>query len=156
MADSILETRVWLPKPRPEVFAFFADPRNLARVTPPHVRLRLLSAATPMAAGAVYDFRLTWFGVPLRWRLFIREFDPPVRFIDVQVRGPWDRWEHRHLFLEERGGTWMEDRLVYRLPLGAVGQAAHALIVGRQVAAAWRYRRRRVGELLCPVYDEPR
>src|SRR5207249_7084735 len=65
-------------------------------------RLRLLSEPAPMAAGSVYDLALSWFGVPMRWRAFIREFDPPYRFVDVQVRGPYARWEHRHRRSEER------------------------------------------------------
>jgi ligand-binding SRPBCC domain-containing protein len=151
MADHILESRVWLGKARPDVFAFFADPRNLARVTPPALRLRLLAEPAPMVAGSVYDFALAWLGVPLRWRAFIREFDPPYRFVDVQVRGPYARWEHRHRFLEAHGGTWVEDRVTYRLPLGPLGHAAHALVVRRQLAALWAYRDRRLAELLAPV-----
>ncbi len=151
MADHILESRVWLARPRVEVFAFFADPANLPRLSPPALRLRLLAPPAPMRAGSVYDFRVAWLGVPLRWRAFIREFDPPHRFVDVQVRGPYARWEHRHRFLEENGGTWVEDRVTYRLPLGPLGRAAHALVVGRQIRAAWAYRDRRVGELIAPV-----
>jgi ligand-binding SRPBCC domain-containing protein len=148
MADHVLEARVWLARPRPDVFAFFADPRNLSRVTPPAVHLRLLTPATALAAGAVLDFRLRWLGVPLRWRTYVREYDPPHRFVDVQVRGPWARWEHRHLFLEEGGGTWVEDRVTYRLPLGALGRLAHAALVHRQLRASWAYRQARLGELL--------
>jgi len=69
----------------------------------------------------------------------------------VQVRGPYARWEHRHRFLEEGDGTWVEDRVTYRLPLGPLGRAAHALIVRRQIAALWRYRTRRLGELVGPL-----
>lgn len=148
MADHILEARVWIARARPEVFAFFADPANLARITPPAYRLRFLTPPAPMAAGSVYDVRVSWLGVPVRWRAFIREFDPPYRFVDVQVRGPYARWEHRHRFLEERGGTWVEDRVTYRLPLGPLGRLAHAALVGRQLAAAWRCRDRRLAELL--------
>ena len=142
MADHILESRVWLAKARPEVFAFFADPRNLPLLTPAAFRLRLLSEPAPMAAGSVYDLALSWFGVPMRWRAFIREFDPPYRFVDVQVRGPYARWEHRHRFLDARGGTWVEDRVTYRLPLGPLGRAAHALVVRRQLAGLWAHRTR--------------
>ena len=155
MADYIVESRLWLPKPRPEVFAFFADPANLARVTPPRFRLTLLDAPATLSAGATFDLRLSWLGVPLRWRTFVREYDPPYRFLDVQVRGPYARWEHRHLFLSEAGGTTMEDRIVYRLPLGALGNLAHALVVGRQLRTMWRYRRQKVSELLAPVSDGP-
>jgi ligand-binding SRPBCC domain-containing protein len=148
MADHVLETRVWLARPRSDVFAFVADPTNLARVSPPALRVRLLTAPAPLAAGAVLDFRATWLGLPLRWRTYVREYDPPYRFVDVQVRGPWARWEHRHRFLAEDGGTWLEDRITYRLPLGPLGRALHGALVHRQLRAAWAFRQRRLAELL--------
>lgn len=151
MADQILESRVWIGRPRPEVFTFFADPANLVRLTPPALDLRLLTATRTMTTGTVLDYRLRWLGVPLRWRAYVREYDPPFRFLDVQVQGPYARWEHRHRFLEEGGGTIVEDRVVYRLPLGALGRALHAGVVGRQLRAAWAYRGRRLGALLGPV-----
>jgi len=151
MADYILESRVWLARTRAEVFAFFADSSHLVLITPPAFRLRLVGGPPVLSTGAVLDMRLQWLGVPIRWRAFIREWDPPYRFVDVQVRGPYARWEHRHQFLEEGGGTWVEDRVTYRLPLGPLGRAAHALIVQRQIAALWRYRTRRLGELVGPL-----
>jgi ligand-binding SRPBCC domain-containing protein len=151
MADYILESRVWLARTRAEVFAFFADSSHLLLITPPAFRLRLVGGPTTLSTGAVLDMRLQWLGVPIRWRAFIREWDPPYRFVDVQVRGPYARWEHRHRFLEEGDGTWVEDRVTYRLPFGPLGRAAHALIVRRQIAALWRYRTRRLGELVGPL-----
>jgi uncharacterized protein len=113
--------------------------------------VRLLGERRVMTAGSVLDYRLRWLGIPLRWRGYVREYDPPFRFLDVQLRGPYARWEHRHCFLEEDGGTLVEDRIVYRLPLGVAGRALHALLVARQLRAAWAYRRRRIGELLGPI-----
>ena len=155
MADYIVESRMWLPKPRAEVFAFFADPANLVRVAPPSLRLRLLAPPPPMTAGATFDVGMTWLGLRWRWRTFIREYDPPFRFMDVQVRGPYARWEHRHLFLAESNGTTVEDRIVYRLPLGPLGRAAHAVFFHRHLTALWRYRRQKISELLAPVFDGP-
>lgn len=155
MPDHLLESRVWLPKPRVEVFAFFAVPDNLALLTPSWLGFRLLTPGATMAPLAVFDYRMRWLGLPLRWRSFIREFDPPARFVDVQVRGPYDRWEHRHLFIEERGGTWVEDRVTYRLPMGPLGRLAHALVVGPQLRAIWTFRRQRIGELIAPAFDAP-
>jgi ligand-binding SRPBCC domain-containing protein len=148
MADHVLEARIWLARPRPEVFAFFADPHNLPRLTPPSAGLRLSTERATLAAGAVLDFRMRWLGVPLSWRTYIREYDPPYRFVDVQVRGPWARWEHRHRFLEENGGTWVEDRVTYRLPFGALGRLVHAALVERQLRQAWAYRQARLEEAL--------
>ena len=144
---------MWLPKPRAEVFAFFADPVKVPSVMPPSLRVRLVAPPRAMTAGAVFDLRLVWLGVPLRWRAFVREYDPPVRFLDVQVRGPYARWEHRHLFLVDGQGTRVEERVVYRLPLGPLGRLAHTVLVGRQLATLWAYRRRRIGDVLGPVFD---
>ena len=156
MADYIVESRMWLPKPRAEVFAFFADPANLVRVAPPSLGLRLLAPPPAMTAGATFDLRLRWLGITFNWRAFMREYDPPFRFLDVQVRGPYARWEHRHIFLSEGEGTAVEDRIVYRLPLGALGHLAHVMFVHRQLTAMWNYRRRKISELLAPVFDTPR
>ena len=151
MADHLWESRLWVGRPRPEVFAFFADPSNLARLTPRALGVRLCGEMPTLSAGAVLDYRFRWLGIPLRWRAYVREYDPPFRFLDVQLWGPYARWEHRHRFLEEGGGTVVEDRIVYRLPLGAAGRVLHAAVVGRQLRAAWAYRVRRLGELLGPV-----
>jgi ligand-binding SRPBCC domain-containing protein len=148
MADYILESRVWLASARTDVFAFFAESANLVLLTPPSFRLRIVAGPRALSTGAVVDLRLTWLGVPVRWRTFIREWDPPFRFVDVQVRGPYARWEHRHRFWEAEGGTWVEDRVTYRLPLGPLGRLAHVLLVRRQIAAMWSYRTRRLGQLI--------
>ncbi len=149
MADYILERRVWLARPRAEVFAFFADPRNLERLHPVWARPQWLAPPPPrLAAGALLDFRAA--GLPGRWRVIIREFDPPYRFVDAQLVGPFARWEHRHRFgegAEGEGGTWVEDRVTYRLPLGPLGRLVHVLAAGRRVRGLFDYRDRRLREL---------
>jgi ligand-binding SRPBCC domain-containing protein len=150
MPDHILERRVWLPRPRPEVFDFFADAGNLSVIQPPWARPRWLAPPPPrLAAGALLDFRVR--GLPIAWRVMIREFDAPYRFVDVQLRGPFARWEHRHRFVEGPGpggapGTWVEDRVTYRLPAGAIGRLVHALGGGRRLRGLFDYRDRRLRE----------
>jgi ligand-binding SRPBCC domain-containing protein len=143
MADYVLERRVWVARPRPEVFAFFADPRNLERLHPAWARPRWLAPPPArLAAGAVLDFRTA--GLPARWRVIVREFDPPYRFVDAQLVGPFARWEHRHRFEEGADGTWVEDRITYRLPLGPLGRLAHAVGAGRRIRRLFDYRDRRL------------
>jgi ligand-binding SRPBCC domain-containing protein len=144
MADYVLERRRWIPRPRPEVFAFFADARRLGLADSPRARPRWLSPpSSPLSAGAVIEFRTRTMGLPVRWRLFVREWDPPHRFVDAQLMGPFARWEHRHVFREGQEtedrpgpiGTWVEDRVTYRLPGGALGRLAHAITVRHRIAA---------------------
>src|SRR5262245_52652164 len=147
MADYVLESRLWLPRPRSEVFALFSSPESLARLTPPSARFAWRRAPAPsLAAGVVLEFSVRALGIPSRWLVIVREFDPPYRFVDAQLRGPFARWEHRHRFLDGREredgpvGTWVEDRVTYRLPGGPLGQLAHAVVVRRQLGTVFAYR----------------
>jgi ligand-binding SRPBCC domain-containing protein len=157
MTDYVLERRFWVPRSRVEVFELFADPQHLGRVTPPAMRLSWLAAPPArLAAGTVLDFSVSLLAVPTRWRVMIREFDGPYRFVDVQLWGPFARWEHRHRFVEGPGpgdggstaGTWVEDRVTYQMPLGPLGDLAHALGARRRITAMFDYRERRLRELL--------
>ena len=150
MSD-VFEAQLTLGRPRAEVFAFFADPRHLVLITPPEFRIVLETPVSEMASGSVLDYRISWHGVPFRWRAFIREFDAPHRFVGAQVRGPMARWEHRHMFMEADGGTRIEDRVTYQLPFGPLGDLARALFARHKLEAVWDYRSRRLGELLGPV-----
>lgn len=149
MADYILERRVWLSRPRAVVFEFFADPRNLEQLHPAWARPHWLRPPPArLAAGAVLDFRVA--RLPGRWRVIVREFDAPYRFVDAQLNGPFARWEHRHRFTEGaegEGGTWVEDRVTYQLPLGPLGRLAHGLGAGTRVRALFDYRDRCLREL---------
>jgi ligand-binding SRPBCC domain-containing protein len=74
----------------------------------------------------------------------------------VQLWGPFARWEHRHRFVagpsqrDETGsiGTWVNDRVTYRLPFGLLGNLSHALAAGRQITRLFDHRERRLRELL--------
>lgn len=157
MADYVLERRLWIPCPRPKVFEFFARPENLPYVAPRWARLRWLSPPPErLVAGSVLDFSMRSAGLRFRWRLFVREFDPPYRFVSVQLRGPLGRWEHVHRFVEAAEtpartpgpGTWVEDRVTYRVPMGTVGDLVHLLAVRRYIAKVLDHGDRRVRSLL--------
>lgn len=145
----VLEREVSLPAPRERVFAFFADARNLERLTPPSLRFEILRPdEIRMRAGATIDYRLRISGVPIRWRTVIETWEPPLRFIDVQRRGPYAAWRHTHTFDETSDGTRMRDRVEYALPLGPLGHLVHRLFVARQLDDIFAFRERVVGELL--------
>jgi ligand-binding SRPBCC domain-containing protein len=139
----VLKREQLVRRPRPEVFAFFADAANLQRLTPPTLRF---SIRTPlpivMRPGATIDYRLSLFGAPFRWRTVIEVFEPESRFVDVQASGPYALWRHLHEFAEVPGGTSIRDRVEYELPFGPLGTLAHALFVRRQLEHIFDYRRR--------------
>jgi ligand-binding SRPBCC domain-containing protein len=148
----VLEREQRIPRPRAEVFRFFADAHNLERITPPGLRFRILTPGPiVMRAGAIIEYQLRLFGVPFRWRTVIETWDPPARFVDVQERGPYRVWRHTHTFEEVSGGTLMRDRVEYQLPFGPLGRLVHGLFVERQVAAIFAFRQQVVARQLGPA-----
>jgi ligand-binding SRPBCC domain-containing protein len=111
-----------LARPRSEVFRFFETPENLARLTPASLGFEILTPSpVAMRAGAVIDYLVRPLGFPQRWTTLIESYDPPRRFTDVQLRGPYSYWHHTHAFDEEPEGTRMTDEVRYVLPYGPVG-----------------------------------
>jgi ligand-binding SRPBCC domain-containing protein len=144
----VLERDVSLPAPRERVFAFFADARNLERLTPPSLRFQILTPGEiQMRAGATIDYRLHLSGLPVRWRTVIETWEPPFRFVDIQQRGPYALWRHTHTFEETPAGTRMRDRVEYALPFGPLGRLVRRLFVARQLDHIFAFRARVVGEL---------
>jgi ligand-binding SRPBCC domain-containing protein len=127
------------------VFSFFEDASNLERITPPFLRFRILSPLPiAMGEGTLIDYRISLFGVPLRWRTRIDVYDPPFRFVDVQLEGPYRLWRHTHVFEEQPAGTLITDRVEYEIGFGPAGELARPLFVARTLDSIFDYRQRAV------------
>jgi ligand-binding SRPBCC domain-containing protein len=150
MTEHLLRREQVLARSAADVFPFFADAGNLARITPPDLSFEFLSELPiAMRVGALIDYRLRLYGVPFRWRTRITGWDPPHAFVDEQIRGPYRRWQHSHLFRaapDGSGDTLMVDEVRYALPLAPFGEIAHFL-VRRKLDAIFDFRREVVGAL---------
>jgi ligand-binding SRPBCC domain-containing protein len=141
-----------LARPIDEVFAFFGDARNLEAITPPLLRFRVMDSGPDgiaMGPGALIRYRLRVRGMPVGWLTAIREWEPPHRFVDEQLRGPYALWHHTHTFARDGDdATIMRDEVRYALPFGPLGELARRLFVARDVEEIFDFRARRIVELL--------
>jgi ligand-binding SRPBCC domain-containing protein len=127
-----------------QAFAVFSEPANLAQLTPRLLRPRIVEAPTQIAAGGRLRYRIG----ALEWIAEIAEWQPPHRFTDIQVRGPYSSWRHTHELVPTSGGTEIRDRVEYRLPGGRLGSLADRLVHRPFLAYLFGYRSRRLDELL--------
>ena len=75
-----------------------------------------------MSLGDTVTWKARHFGLPFLLTSTISAYERPVRFVDEQVRGPFVRWHHEHLFeADPNGGTRMIDRIDFRSPAGPLG-----------------------------------
>lgn len=143
-----LQTQLWLPQPREEIFNFFSDPSNLDRLTPPWLHFEILTPkSVEMNAGTLLDYRLRLHGIRLRWQSEIFVWEPPNRFIDRQIKGPYRQWVHEHNFSAHQGGTLVGDSVTYSVPGGRIIQK---LLVAPDLDRVFGYRHKILKELFNP------
>jgi ligand-binding SRPBCC domain-containing protein len=163
----------WVAAPVERVFLFFANPGNLPRIMPPESGTELLRVTlvappgvspvqstvtdqTPLAgAGSeiVTSFRIVRF-LPFRarWIARIVAFEWNHFFEDVQEKGPFKSFHHRHeLVAEERNGivgTVVRDLIEYEVGFGVIGEWAQRFFVARKFEKTFEYRQQALEKLL--------
>lgn len=150
MKTYILERRQVITRSRAETFAFFSNPLNLERITPPFLRFRMLTKGPiEIRPGTLIDYRIELFGVAVYWKTVIAEWAPDAVFADIQLKGPYAFWRHTHLFFElDSDHTLMQDRVEYRVPYGWLGRIANLVFVGRTLKKIFDYRAEMIARAL--------
>jgi ligand-binding SRPBCC domain-containing protein len=169
----LVQFEQWVPVPLERVFLFFANPGNLPRIMPPQTGTELLGlklAPPPgVAAGSatitdraplagvgseiVTSFRVVPF-LPFRaeWTAVITEFEWNHHFADVQKRGPFKSFHHRHELTEETqnqaNGTVIRDVIEYDVGFGFLGELAQKLFVKRELQRTFEHRQKALEKLL--------
>ena len=149
----LLHCEYLAPRPVEEVFPFFADALNLAHLTPGWIKFNVLTPPNElrMREGLLIDYKLRIHGLPLRWQSEITAWEPLVRFVDEQRRGPYRYWRHEHLFKPTSGGTLVIDNVRYDVP---GGRLMHSLFVRRDLTAIFRFRQEQLATVFAPAASD--
>ncbi len=145
--DRLYEQRQWTPKSVNEVFDFFSNEQNLEELTPPLLNFKVEGKSTEIIQeGTKIHYRLKIRGIPARWTSLITNWQPKTEFADVQLKGPYAKWYHRHLFRPLSGGVLLIDKIVYRLPLANLGGNIMHWFVRSDIETIFNYRRMKIKE----------
>ncbi|MFZ1129299.1 MAG: SRPBCC family protein [Terriglobales bacterium] len=148
MPPYIFRAQQFVPRPLDEVFDFFSKAENLQKLTPAWLNFKILSVdPAPVQKGTLIRYSLRWRVFPIRWTTEIIEWQPPHRFVDLQLKGPYKLWHHEHRFAAEGNGTRITDEVQYLLPFGVLGSIAHTLKVKSDVEGIFAYRTEVVHQL---------
>jgi ligand-binding SRPBCC domain-containing protein len=149
-APSAIERSCIIDAPIADVFAFHLDTRNAARIAPPGQRVLSVEGTFPLRLGSEARLRVRQLPLPSQtWLVRVVQLEEPTLIVDEMLRGPFPAWRHEHRFAElPDGRTELTDHVDYRLPAGALGRVANALVVRRILLATFRSRQARTRALL--------
>ncbi|MDP3468201.1 MAG: SRPBCC family protein [Daejeonella sp.] len=139
------KTEHLLPVKIDQAWDFFSSAKNLALITPPEMDFKILSSldTKEIYEGMLIDYTVKpVFGIPLNWQTEIFNVNKPYSFSDRQLKGPYKIWEHTHIFIQKENGILMKDEIKYQIPLGILGQLAHAIFVRKRVEDIFRFRKK--------------
>jgi ligand-binding SRPBCC domain-containing protein len=135
-------TETIIDAPIHEVFSFFSKAENLERITPPWLKFRIITPPPiKMMSGTLIDYNLSLYGIPFRWQTEIETWEPPHRFVDRQLKGPYKSWIHEHIFIEAERGCIIKDHVTYSLYGGYLGSVINSLFVRRDIMKIFQYRK---------------
>ena len=123
------------------VFGFHEQPDALTLLLPPWERARVIRPAKISEVGTQAIVETRVFGpITARWVAEHTVYDPPHMFEDVQVKGPFRSWRHRHIVEPHPDGAMLRDQIDYQPPLGILGRAFAPLLVEKRLVKLFDYR----------------
>ena len=145
MRNYVKRTRI--EAPARQVFAWHAEPEALEKLIPPWEPVSIERRPEGLQDGAVAVLRIGVGPLKLRWVAEHRGYedrgDAGGTFTDVQVRGPFAAWEHRHTVTADGDAACvLEDHVTYRLPLGVLGRWFGGWLTARKLERMFEYRHR--------------
>jgi ligand-binding SRPBCC domain-containing protein len=143
------ERSITIDAPIEKVFHFHDDSQNLLRITPPDTKVELLSA-TPAGKGQRVVLQTVQFGFfKSKWEVEITEYEPPVKIVDVQRKGPFGKWiQTRHFKKISETQTEMTDHVEYELPAEHLTNFFAGRFVQHEIEKMFRHRQSKTKELL--------
>ena len=130
-----------------ELFALHADPSCLVKVQDP-ARFELVSHDGHIRPGArtVVKNRVGRIWLTMTFEHFL--YEPPVRFGERMIKGPFRTFEHIHEFEADGNAALMRDLIDARLPWWQGGAIAMRLVSAPMIRKAFAYRHEALGRLI--------
>lgn len=139
-----------IPSDIDTVWDFISSPKNLKRITPPHMGFDIVSDmdSDKMYPGQIIAYKVSPIGgIKLNWLTEITHVKDKEYFVDEQRFGPYKLWHHKHFIKAVPGGVEMTDIVDYKVGFGFLGNIANAILVKKQLQQIFDYRFKKVEEI---------
>ena len=140
--------------PAERVFAFHEQENALELLLPPWESARVIQKADISTVGSRAIIETNLFGpIKTSWVAEHTRYEPPHFFEDIQIKGPFRSWRHRHIITEHAQGAALRDEIEYEPPFGPLGQLLAPLLIEPRLRRLFAYRHQ-VTRALCEKIAE--
>lgn len=123
------------------MFAFHEQANVLSLLIPPWERTRVIQSAKISDVGSQAIIETKLLGpLKMRWVAQHTVYDPPHLFEDVQLKGPFRSWRHRHIIKSHAAGAILHDEIDYEPAFGFPGRAVAPLLIQKRLERLFAYR----------------
>lgn len=132
-----------------KIWAFFSDPANLAKITPPEMNFKVTSPPEDhIYPGQVITYKVSpILGIPVTWMTEITHVDKNKMFVDEQRHGPYSIWHHQHIFKDQGDSVLMTDIVHYKPPFMIIGNIANSLFIRNKVEKIFDHREKIIEDI---------
>lgn len=144
-----LASEQFLPMSVDEAWDFFSSPRNLTKITPAYMGFNITSQLVgKIYAGQIITYKIALSPrIPASWVTEITHVKEGEYFIDEQRYGPYSMWHHEHRFTAVDGGVLVSDKVIYKVPLGPIGEIVDRVYIRKQLKGIFEYREKALDEM---------
>lgn len=123
------------------VFGFHERPDALALLIPPWESAKVIQCAkiSEIGSQAIVETRILG-PIAAKWVARHTLYDPPHIFEDIQIKGPFRSWRHRHVVEPHEHGAILRDEIDYELRFGFIGGLLAPLLIDRRLQRLFDYR----------------
>jgi ligand-binding SRPBCC domain-containing protein len=123
------------------VFEFHEQPNVLTLLIPPSESGRVIQSAKISEVGTQAIIETMILGpIKTRWVAEHTVYDPPHMFEDIQVKGPFRSWRHRHIVEPVSDGAILRDEIDYEPPFGFLGRLVAPILIQKRLQKLFDYR----------------
>ena len=130
-----------MPASAEDLFNYHARPGAFQRLLPPWERISLPSPVSPLQNHSQVTFDLRKGPLRIRWVAQNENVSPGHGFEDIQLRGPFKTWIHRHRFIGQGPEkSQLKDQIQVALPGAFLGNLMGQPMVSKQMKRLFWFR----------------
>ncbi len=129
-----------------ELYDFHTNSANISKITPPNIKVEMLSDDLQTKVGLEIKIKTTQYFVSNIWHVKIIKVDTPNEIVDEAIKSPFKYWKHTHKFLKKGNKAELIDIIEYELPFGFLANLFSGLVYN-QLQDMFDYRHQKTKEI---------